>query len=342
MPLTMKKYEINSSWGELYKNPNNAAFKAPNDVDKIYTQNGYTVIRLPNVAFLSKLRLGMVCGILYTFFLLFRLNKESEVHIQVYSSQNIKYLIKIIRFRTRKIVLLIHDVNFLRYGDENIKKREIALYNSVSEIIVHTHSMANILKEQGVYVPMKILMLFDYLAQTDIKMVDESDIYSVVFAGNLLKSPFIKTLITESKKWELHIYCYGAGKLPDIEEHSHIHYAGTFSPDNISSIKGAWGLVWDGNDLFTCDSYLKYNAPHKLSLYLAAEKPVIVWRQSALSDFINDNMLGIVIDSLYEIPEKIRQITEEQYHEYVKNVRVVSAKLKTGSFLSTHLFGSTL
>ena len=332
----MKKYEINT-WGELYKNSNNAAYKAPNDVDKIYSQNGFKVIRLPNVTFLYKLHLGMIWRILYSLFILFRLKKACEVHIQVTGSRITRYLINFIRLRARKIVLLIHDVNFLRYNDTNKAREEIELYNSVDEIIVHTLSMANTLKQQGVLVPMKILMIFDYLAQKNKTMYAESDIRSIVFAGNIHKSPFIKSLISESKEWLLNIYCYGAGNLPDIDEHRHIHYEGTFSPDNIFLIKGAWGLVWDGNDLLTCNSYLRYNAPHKLSLYLAAEKPVIIWRQSAMYDFVNDHKLGIAIDSLHELPDNILQITEEQYSEYVKNVRIISDKLKTGNFLSTHL-----
>ena len=332
----MKRYEINT-WGELYKNPNNAAFKAPNDVDQIYIRNGFKVFRLPSATFLYKLRLGMVYRIIYALFILFRLNKKCEVHIQVTGSRITRYLIPFVRFRAKKIVLLIHDVIFLRNPNTNEAREEITLYNSVDEIIVHTPAMATILKQQGVYVPMKTLMLFDYLTHTNKEMYAESDIHSIVFAGNLQKSSFIKLLITASKEWNLPIYCYGAGKLPKMEEHTHIHYEGTFSPDNISSIKGAWGLVWDGNDLLTCDSYLTYNAPHKVSLYLAAEKPVIIWRQSALYDFVNDYKLGLTIDSLHDIPDKLFQITEEQYREYVENVRIVSEKLKTGYFLSAHL-----
>ena len=332
----MKKYEINT-WGELYKNSTNAAFKAPNDVDIIYSQNGFKVIRLPNVTFLYKLRLGLIWRILYALFILFRLKKDSEVHIQVTGSRITRYIIRFIRFRAKKIVLLIHDVNFLRNNDTNKTGEEIDLYNSADEIIVHTPSMANKLKQQGVHVPMKILMIFDYLTQKDKQMYAEPDIHSIVFAGNIHKSPFIQLLIEESKEWHLNFYCYGAGKFSDIDEYTHIHYEGIFSPDNIFLIKGAWGLVWDGNDLFTCNSYLRYNAPHKLSLYLAAEKPVIIWRRSAMYDFVNDHKLGIAIDSLHEIQDCIFQITEDQYSEYVRNVRIVSDKLKTGGFLSNQL-----
>ena len=55
-------------------------------------------------------------------------------------------------------------------------------------------------------------------------------------------------------------------------------------------MEGNWGLVWDGNSIDTCSGnfgeYLRLNAPFKFSLYLAAKRPVVVWRESAMAEYV--------------------------------------------------------
>lgn len=45
--------------------------------------------------------------------------------------------------------------------------------------------------------------------------------------------------------------------------------------------------VWDGDSVDTCagntGAYLRYNNPHKTSLYLACGMPVIVWKEAAIA-----------------------------------------------------------
>ena len=335
--MNMKKYEINTSGGDLRVISSNAGYKAPDDADTIYARNGFTVIRLPNMAWMHKLRISAVCRILFAMLLPFRFDRKSEVHIQITGSRIEGKLVKHIRRRAGKTVLLVHDVNFLRRHRMENANVEISLYNSVDEIIVHTPSMAAVLKDQGATVPMRILKLFDYLSRSSAIRTDP-DIHSIVFAGNLGKSVFLRTWLREAvESWRLQIYLYGAGALPETARHPFLHYEGCFSPDDISHIKGAWGLVWDGKDSDSCDSYLMYNSPHKLSLYLAAQKPLIVWRQSALFDFVTSQKLGIVVDSLAEIPARLSIITAETYLEYLKNIQPVAEKLRNGSFLSACL-----
>ena len=63
------------------------------------------------------------------------------------------------------------------------------------------------------------------------------------------------------------------------------------------------GLVWD-SDSDHDTSYQRYqniNSPHKLSLYLAAELPVVLPTFSPFSNFILDNQLGACITDLSEL-----------------------------------------
>jgi hypothetical protein len=332
----MKRYEINTAGADVRLVSNNAGTKAPDDADQIYALNGFTVIRLPNSAWMHKLRLCAICRILFAIALPLRFNRNSEVHVQLTGSRIDGILARLVRRRAGKTVLLVHDVSFLRRHRMEEAHKEIKLYNSAGELIVHTPSMAAILREQGATVPMKVLQVFDYLSRTN-ETYTEPDLRSIVFAGNLGKSAFLGAWLREAESWRLPIYLYGAGALPETDGRPFLRYEGCFAPDDLSHIKGAWGLVWDGADPDSCDSYLKYNAPHKLSLYLAAQKPLIVWRQSALYAFVASRKIGIAIDSLTEIPARLSAITTETYLEYLQNVQAVAGKLRSGSFLSACL-----
>jgi eps6N len=60
---------------------------------------------------------------------------------------------------------------------------------------------------------------------------------------------------------------------------------------------------------------------------------VIVWKESALAEFISSQKLGLVISSLYELSDILDTITEKQYQEFVENIQEVREKLKKGFYL---------
>ena len=99
-----------------------------------------------------------------------------------------------------------------------------------------------------------------------------------------------------------------------------------------------FGLVWDGSSIEKCDGntgeYLKYNNPHKLSLYLVSGIPVVIWKEAAEAKFVEEYGLGITVNSLAELGEKFASLSEEEYFEMVKRVAVVSKHLKSGYYLT--------
>ena len=58
---------------------------------------------------------------------------------------------------------------------------------------------------------------------------------------------------------------------------------------------------------------MRYNNPHKTSLYLSSGIPVITWSQAAIADFIKQHNVGIVIDDLNRIDEVLANVTKDQY-----------------------------
>ena len=116
-----------------------------------------------------------------------------------------------------------------------------------------------------------------------------------------------------------------------------IEYGGLFHPDDVSSLEGSWGLVWDGPSIkeLTGEAglYQRVNSPHKASLYLVAGLPLIVSTQAAIAKIVVEEKLGIAVDSLSDIEKRISSLSEEDYAELLKNVDTYAERLKSGSNL---------
>ena len=99
-----------------------------------------------------------------------------------------------------------------------------------------------------------------------------------------------------------------------------------------------FGLVWDGDDLDACTGewgeYLRWNNPHKLSLYLASGLPVVTWSEAATADFIKEHDVGFTVSSLRDLPGEFAQIPKERYSEMQSNARKLAEKLRSGYFLT--------
>ena len=72
------------------------------------------------------------------------------------------------------------------------------------------------------------------------------------------------------------------------------------------------------------------NSPRKMSLYLVYGMPVIVWKWSAMAAFVRENRLGLVVESIDEIPRAIAAITAEEYAEMAASARTWGKKLRQG------------
>ena len=137
------------------------------------------------------------------------------------------------------------------------------------------------------------------------------------------------------------IYLYG-GNFEKKENVRNCIYKGAYDADILPNVmEGDYGLVWDGPELSRCEgntgNYMRYNNPHKVSLYIAAELPIIIWDQAALADFVTKNHIGITVDSLEKIEEELSKITEEQYRVLKDNLRKLSVKVQNGYYLENAL-----
>ena len=235
-----------------------------------------------------------------------------------------------------KIISFIHDVEELRiaYYTDAMKHEFHVMLDMADAFIVHNRIMKNYFISKGIE-PSKIMELgvFDYISNAEPSM--RAFDTSVLIAGNLdpSKGKFIERL-DEISGVEFHLF--GSGYKASTRP-SNISYYGAFHMDKILSVlQGGFGLVWNGDSMETCGgnmgNYLRYNSPHKLSLYIAAGLPIIIWKEAAAAEFVRKYDIGISISSLYEIPQIIRNITEIQYNFWLENAKELSDSVRKGKF----------
>ena len=74
--------------------------------------------------------------------------------------------------------------------------------------------------------------------------------------------------------------------------------------------------------------YTKFNNPHKLSCYLAAGIPVIVWEKTAIAEMVKRENIGYTIRSL----EGIKNLNFQDYSSKSESVRKYKEKVRSGYY----------
>ena len=241
------------------------------------------------------------------------------------------WLLQLLQLRGISTVAFIIDLDGLRDNDNKLFELEMKQLKKFSHLIAHNAAMKNKLLQQLPSSKINCIELFDYPVKTSLPVVKKSN--TVCFAGNLNKATFVNHLdeVTATK-----FFIYGPCADVSSIQRDHVIYKGVISPDELpAKLEGSFGLVWDGNLLDEGDDYLRYNNPHKLSLYLTAGLPVIVWEQSASAAFVNLHDIGFTVKSLREIPLKIQQMSDEQFNTIHKNALAISKKTTGGYFLKS-------
>lgn len=307
---------------------NYAGPKARNDLIRIFSENKleYIVDGSGPKQFLHYLKLGFIL----------RFFSEKIIIQYPFGVDNnfyrgfAKYLLP------KKAVLWIHDIGSLRNGSiGRAIKKEIHLFNQFEIVVAHNPSMIKWLKNNGCRAHLMNLQLFDYLTEEEQFTPRMQYKYRIHFAGNLSenKSCFIYSAL--NKLDNIEVYLYGSNF--NEKKGKGLNYKGSFPPEQLPSLlNGGFGLVWDGISAESCKGnmgeYLRYNNPHKTSLYLAAGLPVIVWSEAAIAPFIIENGLGITVDSLIGIDKIIGKISDEEYYIMTKKCAVMAEKIRNGYF----------
>ena len=238
--------------------------------------------------------------------------------------------------KKNSVILLSHDIDFLR----GYKKRKAAIIKELQSaacIIVHNEKYAEFLIKEGITTPTVPLHIFDYLLPDIQKLPSKTLTRKISFVGNLNKSAFIQSWLQQEKAYSIELIGL-CNKELEKQINASSSYKGVFPPNEVPfHISGSFGLVWDGDSTESCKGdigeYLKYNNPHKASLYLASGTPILIWSQAALASFVTENRVGFLIDKLEDIEEILNSITEEQYNEFLQNIKPIQQKITNGEYL---------
>lgn len=254
------------------------------------------------------------------------------------------------RRRGVRVIALVHDLEVLRMClEENVSRKtrlrmrleETGALGQCDRLIVHNDPMAALLAEQGLPRERMIpLGIFDYLMpdQTE-RAVEErppSADRALAVAGNLSpdKAGYIYHTPPEVIL-DLYGVKYAGGDLPH-------RYHGSFPPDELPArLETGFGLVWDGPSAETCEgvygAYLRYNDPHKTSLYLASGLPVVIWEKAALAELIRRENAGLTAASVAEGARMAAQLPTAAYSVMRDNAASLGKRLRKGAFLRAAL-----
>lgn len=324
-----------------------AGSKAPNDIEKICEKLGFISIEFPhrnaNNSTLSE-KIYNINASKKAWRKIIKKLKQNDVLICQYPMANVfmlPYVTKMLKSKRVTLIVFVHDLNAIR-GIDTISRFRLQCYSKCEEnlkifdyVICHNEIMKKILIENG-FLDSQILVLemFDYLCKNNNKDKDCILDKSIVFAGNLSKkkSGFIYKL--RNKDYIMNLY---GMNYEDAIINRNIRYCGAYDPEILPfHLDGGFGLIWDGDECDTCagsvGEYLKINNPHKLSLYIASNIPVIAWEEAAVASFIKKNDIGFVVQNLDELDNILRNVSQEKYNRLKNNVSLLGRKLRDGYF----------
>lgn len=323
------------------------AAKARRDVKQIVAQMGYREIDLFHAGRWKPLILcEMIFSCIKTMFIA---GKGDNVFIQYpYYPKAVNQLFLFLlsfgkKIKKYSVTMLIHDVLTLRqrvtHPDDELKllAAEVQTWAWADRVICHNESMLATLKKAHPYDHYVALGMFDYLYDGPVCERVYHEHATVMIAGYLGKDKcayLYKLDEVENVKFDLFGTNYTGIETDQIK------YRGQFRADElIPHLDGQYGLVWDGDSIETCagdtGEYLKYNNPHKFSLYIAAGVPVIVWNESALAEVVRKQQIGIAVRSLKELQAKLDEIDAAKYGEMVRNVMCIRTDIVQGKQLKS-------
>ena len=331
-----------------------AQSKAPDDVADIVARCGFRTVLVHPFASANPLlwRIGRLLAWLTIPLVGWRVPRESVLFVQYPDSYQGRIGVRLLRWikrhRAVRIVMLIHDLPTLRYQSAaDLANRAPEVNENLSfadVIIVHNRRMLDWMAEHGTErSKMLSIDLFDYLTEAPLspEPVDAGLRRSIAIPGYLAlsSSGFLAKLHEiQGIEWQLYGVAFEADKVAG----SNVHYHGSFSPEKLpSQMKCGFGLIWYGSSIDACDGflgrYVQYINPHKLSLFMASGIPVIVWNRSAMADFVRVNAVGLVVNSLREVPQAIEALSDAEYAAMRANALRLSASVRAGRFTRTAL-----
>ena len=300
------------------------------DVETILIKEGYQPIEFPcHDQFSVKAKFKRL------FFLVKIVFSVQGPSVVVFISPIYASLVKVLlRLLNRKpgvrIICCIGDIDGIKDGNKKGLEKDIKQLRRYHHFIVHNNAMRQWVDQHIPERKTAVIDFFDFLA----KPYEGDRILSrdIVFAGNLEKSVFLEKLGELSSSGSgLHFYLYGPGSTEKMLSQKNATWMGIEKPYDLpAKLKGSFGLLWDGDSIGepggSLGDYMQYISHHKLSLYILSGLPLIVPAIAASAALVEKYKIGIIVKSLYEIEDKIKNVTDDEYQQMKKNMQPLASK----------------
>lgn len=325
-----------------YRSTDAAGNKAKTDIERIMREMGFANVGLRQTAYRNVVVafFATLAGVVKAPFCLHR---GDVLFLQYPLKKYFAFVCRMAHLRGAKVVTVIHDLGSFRRQKLTVRQ-EIHRLNHADYVIAHNDSMKQWLEQHGCRSLLGTLKIFDYLSDTVSTATTKAQeqLYSIVYAGGLSsrKNSFLYDWIDEvgQSGGAYHIHLYGMGfETNKVRQGYHMQYMGFVKSDElIATAHGDFGLVWDGQSMDSCKGdwgeYLRYNNPHKTSLYLRCGLPVIIWSKAALADFVTCRHAGLCVDSLHQLNDTLASLTRAEYDTMRRNAERISEQLASGHY----------
>jgi glycosyltransferase involved in cell wall biosynthesis len=255
-----------------------------------------------------------------------------------------RFMDKLLAKKYIKTVLVIWDVKpWLHDGSDRDFTREYAfrVMNQCDLVVSPNAKMSTrLIQEGGVRTPLINTGLWDFVYNGS--MQNKTFKKCLTFVGTLDKTDFS----TYHGKTMMNLIGNPDGLTAMEKAQDNLNILGEMrSQDIIPLLDGGFGVVSYSNQknetakkrFAGAEKYGKYNNPLKLSLYLAAGLPVIVNYDSAHSELVQKENLGLVVDDLNEVEHIISSMTDDDYAFMAEKCRRYSSLLRQGFFTKNML-----
>lgn len=323
-----------------YRSMKSAGSKAKTDIERIMEDMGFRNVGLSQTSCHNRLLhfLLNLSGVLKAPFCLHR---GDTLVLQYPLKKYYNFVCNMAHCRGAKVVTVIHDLGSFRRKALTVAEETDRLNHS-DYVIAHNRHMEAWLRDNGCRTRLGSLGIFDYLSDTSANgKTSPAEPWTVVYAGGLShrKNSFLYEWGAGISEYRVRLYGNGFSKETAKGSDKFDEMGFVRSDELIETAEGHFGLVWDGTSTDACEGdfgeYLRYNNPHKTSLYIRCHLPVIIWRHAALADFVQQHGIGICVDSLSELDTVLSALTSEQYAGMRKNVIAMDRLVSTGHFFRT-------
>lgn len=325
-----------------YKTISSAGGKAKTDIEAIMAKMGFVNLGLRQSNHKNKI-LDFILTFTGVVTAMFRIRKGDILVLQYPMKKYYETVCNVAHRKGAKVVTQIHDLGSFRRKKLTVEK-EINRLNHSDAIIAHNETMKKWLLDNGSKAHVTCLGIFDYLSPAG-RNPERSNPYtakkSICFVGCMSpkNNAFIYDMATNTK--ETRIILYGNGLHHDrLPSQSTVDYKGFIRDYELMERgEGMFGLSWYGDSLTEgkgkIGEYMSYNNPHKVSLYLRCNMPVILSKTAGLAQFVKDNGIGILVDDINDIDSTLKSISEDDFNKMRENVAKINKQLSDGHYFAT-------